>query len=547
MQKITAPFMMALLAYSVSSFAEQTDTYLNTEPDINDNPSQLQSIPMLQSLRNLKQQESRAPYVQDLKNRYHVRTLFVESQDLPMVDIQLTFNAGSARDLEIGKGLYGLSNMAAKLMDEGTEKYTANQIVSVFEQSGAQFSIQAYRDMFIVKLRVLSDPQKLEPALAMMVEVLKNATFKNSSISMVLSNTQTGQKQLQENPSSLMSIRFYREIYGAHPYAQPITGTNGSLKKITAENLKQFRDKFIVAQNMNIAITGKLSAKEALKLSERIAGNINQGEKASPLPNPEAQNALKIVHMPYDSEQAHVMIGQLGTTRNDPERIALEVGNKMFGGGGFNAILMQELRVKRGYTYGAYSSFGFSQSPGLFSFSYSTRQDQLIDSIQVAHKALTDFIQQPIDPKQLKEVKAGMLRAYPNNYSSNASINAQLGLLGFYAEPADYLDQYPKLLEKVSAADVQNAIRRHLHPEQLTLIVVSKELDKAHLNEILQNNLRPDSGSQPDSVTLKEVEAEKIKPPLANTPSTPAAKATPQPMQEAGAPAQIQRDRHASI
>ncbi|OTG89475.1 M16 family metallopeptidase [Acinetobacter sp. ANC 3813] len=491
MLKISALMLYALLACATQSFAEDVDTYLNTAPDINDNPSQLQSIPMLQSLRNLKQQESRAPYVHDLKNRYKVRTLFVESQDLPMVDIQLTFNAGSSRDLEIGNQLYGLSNMAASLMDEGTEKYTANQIVSAFEQNGAQFSIKAYRDMFIVRLRVLSDPKKLEPALAMMVEVLKNSTFKNNSINMVLSNTQAGQKQLQENPSSLMSIQFYREIYGQHPYAQPITGTNGSLKKITTENLKQFRDKFLVAQNMNIAITGKLNAKEALKLSERIAGNIKQGEKAQPLPAPIEKNSLNIVHMPYNSEQAHVTFGHLGTTRDDPDRIALEIGNKMFGGGGFNAILMQELRVKRGYTYGAYSAFSFSQSPGMFSFSYSTRQDQLVDSIRVAHKALTDFVQQPIDRKQLEEVKAGMLRAYPNNYSSNASINAQLGLLGFYNQPAEALDQYPKQLQKITAEDVQKAIRKHVHPDQLTLLVVSKDLEKANISEILQDNLNP--------------------------------------------------------
>lgn len=521
MQKNSALLVVATCICTSITFAEQSDRYFSAEADINDNPSQLQSIPLLQSLQNIpSNQEFRAPYVHDLKNRYAVRTLFVESPDLPMVDIQLTFNAGSARDTEIAKGLYGLSNMVAKLMDEGTEKYTANQIASVFEQSGAQFNIQTYRDMFIVRLRVLSDPQKLEPALGMMLEVLNHATFKNNSINLAVSNSQVGQKQLKESPSRLMSIRFYREIYGSHPYAQPITGTNGSLKKITPEYLKQFRDKFIVAQNMNIAITGKLSSKEARHLSERIAGNLKQGEKAQPLIRPTVKTALNIIHMPYDSSQAHVMFGQLATTRNDPDRLALEVANRMFGGGGFNAILMQELRVKRGYTYGAYSSFTFSQAPGTFSFSYSTRQDQLIDSIQVAYQAFTHFATQAIDRKQLEETKAGMLRAYPNNYSSNAAINAQLGLLGFYQHPADYLDQYPKRLEKITVEDVQNAVRKHLHPDQMTLIVVSKDLDRLHLEKILQQDL--------NDVALK---------PKALTPLVPSIPNTiPQPRLEVDAP-----------
>ena len=66
-----------------------------------------------------------------------------------------------------------------------------------------------------------------------------------------------------------MSIRFYRALYGSHPYAEPITGTNGSIKKITTQHLKKFRDEFLVSQNMNIALTGQLSVKQAQKLAER--------------------------------------------------------------------------------------------------------------------------------------------------------------------------------------------------------------------------------------------------------------------------------------
>lgn len=209
------------------------------------------------------------------------------------------------------------------------------------------------------------------------------------------------------------------------------------------------------------------------------------------MPEPIDKSSFDIRHIASDSSQAHVMMGHLGTSRFDSDRLALEIANQMFGGSGFNSILMQELRVKRGYTYGAYSTFSFSQVPGTFSFSYSTRQDQLLSSIQVAHQALIDFVTQPIDLNQLAETKAGMLRAFPNNYSSNANINAQLGAMGFYHQAADYLSQYPKLLEKINAQDVQNAIQKHLHPERLTLIVVNDQLDKTALETRLKQNLNP--------------------------------------------------------
>ncbi len=120
------------------------------------------------------------------------------------------------------------------------------------------------------------------------------------------------------------------------------------------------------------------SPKQALELSERIAGNLPQGQKAEALPQPEIQSGFEVVHLPYNSSQAHVTFGHLGPTRFTEDKLALEVANRMFGGSGFNAVLMQELRVKRGFTYGAYSSLSFSQAPGVFSFKYSTRQDQLL-------------------------------------------------------------------------------------------------------------------------------------------------------------------------
>ncbi|MFV5491950.1 pitrilysin family protein [Acinetobacter sp. ASP199] len=479
--------LIVALSYASLVWAEIDQ---NTELLPEDNPGQLQAIPLLQSLKNLEnERQFQAPYVHELNNRYKVRTLFVETKDLPMVDIQLTFNAGAARDEEIQKGLFGLSSMAAKLIREGTDTYTAREIAAVFDQSGAQFSAQAYRDMFVIRLRVMSDPKKLEPALAMMMEVLKHASFKNQSISLAVSNTNVGQKQLQESPGRLMDIRFYRTLYGQHPYAQPVTGTIGGTQKVNSEHLKKFRDQFLVAKNMNIAITGKLSPKQALDLSERIAGNLKQGTRAQPLPDTQLKNDIEVVHIPYNSSQAYVMFGHLGPSHFTEDKLALEVANRIFGGSGFNAVLMQELRVKRGFTYAAYSTFSFTQTPGVFSFRYSTRQDQLLDSIQVAHQAFINFVNQPIDTKRLEETKSGMLRAFPNSYSSNATINARLGTMGFYAEPRDYLTSFPERLAKITVKDVENAVRKHLHPDRLTVVVVSQTLDKDGLKTALKANL----------------------------------------------------------
>lgn len=463
----------------------------------------LKAISALQSLKNLgEQQHYQAPFVQDLQNNQNVRTLFVAAQDLPIVDIQLTFNAGSAQDETLGKGLFGMSNMAAKLITEGTEQYSAKEIVSTFEGLGAQFNVNAYRDMFIVKLRVLSDPEKLNPAINMMLHVLNHSQFKASGLNLALNNTKVGQKQLQENPSRLMGIKFYRALYGQHPYAEPTVGTNGSIQKITPELLRSFRDKLLVAQNMNIAITGNLTNTEATHISNLISQNLTQGQPAATLPEPQDQKDFDIQYIPYNSTQAHVTMGHLAIKRNDPDRIALEVANQMFGGNGFNSVLMKELRVKRGYTYGAYSTLTSTAARGLFSLSYATEQNQLMDSIRVSHQALNDFIKKPISNKQLEETKEGMLRSFPMTFSSNANINAQIAAIGFYQLPADYLTQYQKQLSEITPQQLQHAIQKHLHADRLTFVIVANQLDEKALKNMLNNNIKSAQIIQPDTPNL---------------------------------------------
>lgn len=481
--------LIFLSAFGLSAFSFAN----NVELEHFEDQQPLQSLRLLQSIHHIpEQQDYVLPNIQELANKHQVRTLFAYAPQLPIVDIQLSFNAGSARDEEIAKGLFGLANMTAQLMDEGTARYTALEVAQILEDNGAQLSIQAHRDMFLIKLRVLADAQKIETVTELVLDLINHANFQNKSIDLMLNNTAVGQQQLQENPSRLMSVRFYRALYAKHPYAEPITGTQGSIKRILPEHLKQFRDRFLVRHNLNIAITGQLSEENALKLSQKISSQLKAGEKAKNLPDIQVQPQLDIIHLPYQSTQAHVMLGHIGTVRHDQDRIALEIANRMLGNSSFNSILMQELRVKRGYTYGVNSSFSFPQSQGIFSISYSTQQAHLMESLAVTHQSLVNFIQQPINEQLLAETKLGMLRAFPNQFSSNAALNAQLGSLGFYQESAQSLQNYQQNVQQITAQQVHEAVKRHIHPDRLTVIVVSPELDQDQLKNKLSQTLNPD-------------------------------------------------------
>lgn len=485
---------LSTLILSTFSHMSHADIEQISEESLTPDFSPIRSLKNLQSLKNLKaRQETQTPFVQELNNALKVRTLFVETHDLPIVDIQLTFNAGSAQDETLAQGLFGTANMAAKLMLEGTDQYTAKQINNTFESLGAKVNVSAHRDMFIVRLRVLSEPKKLNAALNLLLHVIQKSNFNHSGLNLVISNTKLGQKQVQENPSRLMNIRFYRALYGQHPYAEPSVGTHASIRKISPELLQQFRNQLLVAQNSNIAITGDLSASQATEISNIIAQALPQGSAAQAIAEPIESNDFNISFIPHQSSQAYITMGHLGISRNHPDRVALEVANRIFGGSSFNSILSKELRVKRGLTYSASSMLTTTQVAGVFSLSYSTQQDKLMESIQVAHQSLTNFITQPITQQQLNETKEGMLYAYPMTFSSNANINAQIAAIAFYGLPTDYLNIYQKKINSLSLNQLQSAIKKHLHADKLTIVIVANTLDQDELKRTLNQNLNPNT------------------------------------------------------
>lgn len=502
----TSFLSVAMAATTISPLAMST-AWAEESHQAEPSDAPITSLATLSSLRNIAASGAiaiKTPAIESLSTKTGTPTLFVAAPELPIVDIRLTFDAGSARDSELREGLYGLASLTSQLLDEGTSTQSTDDIAANFERLGAEFSATSYRDMFTVSLRTLSDPAYFNPAVDQLLTILKDAQFPQASIDRVLNNAAIGQQQRKESPGAVVGIRFYRELYGKHPYAEPTTGTEASLKKITPQDIRNFKDTYLVAKNLNIAITGQLSRDQAQQLANRISQSLPAGQKARPLPAPQPLTTAKTVAVPFNSSQSHVMIGQLGITRDNPDIYALTVGNEMLGGDGFNALLMKELREKRGLTYGAYSGFTSMRTTGPFIMSYSTRGDQAIESIKVAKQTLQNFLSQPLDQQLLSETREGLLKSYPLSLSSNESILGYLGMIGFYGLPSSYLADYPKKIEAVTSQEIQAALRKYIQPSNMLTVVVGQPFDSNALNTPIAPAT---AASQPGEVSIVPTEA----------------------------------------
>ena len=307
-----------------------------------------------------------SPDIQHWQTENGAEVYFVPSNDIPMVDVRIVFDAGSARDSEVGKDLSGTAIMTNGLLSEGAAGDDAQVLAEKFEAVGASFGNGSLKDMAWLSVRSLRDDKYLQPALINLKNILSLPDFTEESFKREIERLKISVKAGKQSPSTIASLRFYAELYGDHPYAQPSAGTDESLKKIKLNHLKKFYKKYYVAKNAVIGIVGQLTTDEAKKIAADLVMDLSAGEHAKKLPEVKALTKAKTIHIDFPSRQSSVMMGQVGVARGDADYYALYLGNHAFGGSGFGSRLMQEVREERGLAYSVYSYYSPMRAhPGL--------------------------------------------------------------------------------------------------------------------------------------------------------------------------------------
>ena len=408
------------------------------------------------------------PAIQHWTTGNGMRVYFVPADELPMIDIRITFAAGSARD---GKQP-GIAALTSRMLTQGAGGLSADQIAQAFEDVGAHIGTGALRDMSWLSLRSLSDPDYLEPALDAFTRVLWSPDFPQADFVRSQNQTLLGIKAAEASPGTIASKAFYKALYGDHAYGSPVEGTKASVEKLTTDDLKAFHRRFFVAHNGVIAITGDLTRAEAEKLAERLSAGLKKGEAAPPIPEvPELKEAREI-RIPFPSRQAHVYMGHPGIERGNPDYYSLYLGNHILGGGGFTSRLVKEVRVKRGYAYSVYSYFLLMAAQGPYQIAMQTRGSQVDDAIKVSRETVENFIASGPSSEEITASKKNITGGFPLRIASNGDIVEYLAVIGFYKLPLDYLDTFTKHIEAVTAEQIADAFKRHVQPDKMVTVIV---------------------------------------------------------------------------
>lgn len=469
-----------LLSLSASvSLAHAADIDKRT-PVMVDADAPIKALSTLTSLDEVPPLQVTVPTIEHFTTKSGVPVSFVQSTSLPIVDIDLRFNAGSARDGTIRPDGFGIANMTATMLTQGTDKLDENDFTRAVETLGINLSSRAYKDMFIVSLRSLSDDQHLLPALDLMTQMLTQPTFDDEVLARNKARLLVGLQQQKQDPSALASLAFDHALYGDHPYGHPSSGTLDTVPTITQDDLTQFQNQYLVAKNATLAMTGNLTLEQARALADNLTANLPTGKAAGTLPEPKPLAKPKHIHIPFDSSQTTVLMGQLGEKRaTDPiaqqQQTNFAVGNDVLAGGDFNARLMTEIRQNLGYTYGISGSMSPMLTRGPYQIGFSTRNDKARDAIDASLNVINDTLASGITSAEMRLTTDNLKNSFPMSFASNAGINGLLGMMNFYQLPDSYLEDYMTRIDSVTLNGVNQTLRDTLHPDKFLIVTVGQD------------------------------------------------------------------------
>ena len=409
-----------------------------------------------------------APDIQEWRTPNGARVLFVATDALPMVDVQVVFDAGSARDGQ----RYGLAQLTSALLGEGAGELDADAVAARFEGLGARFGHGAERDMASVSLRSLTDPKLLDPALDLLATVLRAPAFPAAALERERQTMLLALQAEQQSPGDLAAKAFYRALYDDHPYGNPPNGTETSLRALTRDDVVAFYKRHYVARNALVAIVGDLDRAGAEALATRVTAGLVEGVAAPTLPPvPKLQVPIS-VHVDHPSQQTHVLLGQPGMTRGDPDYFPLDLANHALGGSGLVSRLSQEVREARGLAYSVYSYFVPMREAGPFQLGLQTRSDQAADAIAILRENLGKYVAEGPTAEEFAFSKRNVIGGYPLRIDSNGKLIGYLAMIGFYGLPLDYLDRFIERVDTVALDAAREAFARRVDPQRLVTITV---------------------------------------------------------------------------
>ncbi len=400
----------------------------------------------------------------------------VPSPGIPMIDVQIDFDAGSRRDPAKQAGLASVtaSEAGKGVKADGKEPAIGeNALSEAWADLGAAFDARAGDDRMSFSLRTLSDPDLLAQAGALAARQLGTPAFPPDVWQRDRQRIGAALREADTRPATVARRNFTQAVYGNHPYGYETT--EQTLERIEPADMTAFYDRTVRPCRAKISIVGAIDRARADALAKQLLSRLPEPSRCDALP-PVADVAplTQAVErdIPFASAQAHILIGQPGYPRSDPDYFPLTVGNHILGGGGFTSRLTAQVREKRGLSYSVYSYFAPGLHAGAFTIGMQTRPDQAKQAVQVSKDVLSGFVADGPTEAELEAAKQNLIGGFALRLDSNRALLGNIANIAWHDLPLDYLDHWTERVQALTVADIKAAFQRKLQPDRMVTVVV---------------------------------------------------------------------------
>ena len=435
-----------------------------------------------------------------------LKVFVVSDRSEPSVAARLIiFSAGGIDD---PAGSPGVAQMTANLLTQGTKRRSAQDIADAIDFVGGQLTAQAGKDATTITLDVVK--KDLNLGVDLMSDVVLHPAFKPEELDRRREQLLSSLTVQYSNPDYLASLTFNHVVYSGSPYGWPIEGTPETVKKLKNEDLVKFHDAHYAPNQGFLAFAGDISPDEAFAMAEKYFGDwakVDLAAATPPVPAPISGQHIWLIDKP-DAVQTQIRVGKLGVRRADPELIPLQVTNRIFGGG-YNSRLNTEVRVKKGLTYGAFSSFTPRRYAGSFTAGTFTRTAATVEATKLVVDLMAKIATGDITPKELDFARDYLAGVYPIETETAEQVADRILTAAAFELPADYNSTYPERVRSVSASDAKAIAQRYFTTKDLDIVLVGnvsqfrdelkKKFPGAQFTEIAADQLdatRPDLRKQ---------------------------------------------------
>src|SRR5215813_10239615 len=407
------------------------------------------------------------PVDQTLPNA--LRVIVVQRTESPLISAQLLIKNGGEVD---SPELAGLADMTASLLTKGTQTRDASKIAQEIESLGGSLNSSARWDSSFASVNVMSS--KIQPAMEILADVVRHPTFKSDEVERLRQQYLDNFTLALGDPGAVARMVAARVVFGDSPYGHPVSGTAESLARISAADIAKMHSRFYRPDNAILVIGGDINAKDGLALATKYFGDWQKPTTPLPAVSAAMESAAKggrivVIDKP-DAGQAAVYLARTGIDRKDPDYFRGIVSNSVLSG--YSGRLNQEIRIKRGLSYGAGSTLDARRDVGPFVASAQTKNESGAAVADLLLGEIGRLSSAPPADVELTPRKAVLIGNFSRNLETVNGLVGQVGSLALYGMDLNEINRYINNVEAINTADVQKFAGARLDAKTSNIIIV---------------------------------------------------------------------------